>query len=438
MILRTHLNWYNAGRKVKTNTKLRRYDETGAALFSYQQTTPMTYFDDYILYASVNEASPRFHKWACLVTLANAITRKVWINQGDWRVYPNVYVGFVGEPASGKSIALSFASKLAQKIDDAMICPASITKEALTQYMSKECKKEYLFEGKQIFYSPISIFSNELVTLLGKEPTHMIDFLTDVYDQDYHKAYTKHQGRDEIYGPCVNLLCCVTPTTLQSMVVEKLVKGGFTRRLIPVYAKERGAPNAFPEFTSTHEEARNRCAGYANKLSKLNGPFDWTPEAKSWFKNWYDTVKDPAMRAEKNPVMQGYLAAKDNLLLKVAMLLSLSKSPELVLHIESVQEAERWLVECEADILNIFGGGGRNQLASVKLMIERFIKDGGKQGQPEAFVKRYHYHMADDKEISAVLEHLVTIGSIVRLGEAIQQGHSVVQVHHYVHRDHTD
>lgn len=398
----------------------------------------MSYFTDYIFYSSENEASIKYHKWGCLVSLSYAVTRKVWIQQGDWRVYPNIFVGFVGDPASGKSTALKFTEKLVQAFTEHPICPAAITREALTLMLAKECNASYMWEGQSIEYSPLAIFSSEFTTWLGAEPQRMIEIMTDLYDphDGMFKIATKNKGTDEINRPCLTLLACITPTYLDSMLTQKLISGGFTRRIIPVYARERGSPKAFPKFDEHHQAAKFRCVAYAKQLARLVGPFIWDDDAHEWFQDWYDNIKTPAMRDEVNDVMKRYYTAKDNLLIKVAMLISLSEQPELRLTLKSLLEAEDWLVEIEPDILTIFGGGGRNELASIKCAIERFIHASGLEGTSISRLKKIFFAQVKDKELLEVLNHLVDINTIIRQGRITQVGQVHLQIDQYVHRDH--
>lgn len=333
---------------------------------------------------------------------------------------------------------MNFVEKLVQDFTPHPISPTGITREALTNYLDKNCNDDFLYQGQQIKYSPLAIFASELVTFLGAEPQRMIEILTDLYDSKdgVVTIQTKNKGVDVIERPCLCLLGCITPTTLDSMLTSRLISGGFTRRIIPIYARERGAPRAFPEFNIEHQEAKNRCIIYAKQLGKLVGPFTWEQDAKEWFKDWYDNIKTPAMRDETNDVMKRYYTAKDNLLLKVAMLLSLSETAELKLTLKSVLDADDWLTDIEPDILTIFGGGGRNVLATIKCSIERHIFSAGPVGCQISHLKRIFFAQVNDRELLEVLNHLVDIGTTVRQSRLDQAGPVLLQIDHYVHRDH--
>ena len=133
-------------------------------------TPSCAYFRDYMFYTSENETDPKLHRWACLFTLAATLSRRVFIRQGDWEIYPNLYMFFVGAPASGKSVALDMARKLIVSVSEIELAPDQITREALTQHMDKKCLRKFAIPvvdeatGRvaldEVVYTPITIFAN--------------------------------------------------------------------------------------------------------------------------------------------------------------------------------------------------------------------------------------------------------------------------------------
>lgn len=369
------------------------------------------YFDNYLYYASENEASPRYHQWACLSTLSVAVSRRVWVSQGDWKVYPNLYMLFVGDPASGKSIALSFAEKLVQSFTTYPIAPNSITREMLSQTMARSDKNSFLHNNVVTEFTHMTVFSDELIMFLGAEPIRMIDFLTAIYSAEgSFQIATKNKGSDVIVNPCLVLLGLLTPNTLTSMLAQNLVSGGFSRRVLLIYAKDRGTPKPRPKFLDSHRSAKQWCSDYAKKCQNLCGPFVWTPAAEAWFDDWYIRIKDPTMRKEQNDVLRRYWSAKDVLLLKVAMLYSLSQRPELVLDVEALIEADIMLSALEPDILTILGGGGRNELAPITHHVEAFVREH--PGIRETQIRARFLNQATDAEIHTMLTHLHETGKL--------------------------
>ena len=403
-----------------TLTTLRVFDIQPATLPDCE------FFRDYMHYTSENEADPKLHRWAGLFTLAATLSRRVFIRQGDWEIYPNLYAFFVGAPASGKSVALEMARKLILSTTEIEVAPDQITREALTLHMDKKCQRKYTLPvindaGQvsldEIAYTPITIFSDELVILLGAEPMRMIDFLTAVYSNPTHyKVVTKNMGSDSLTRPCLSLLGNLTPSTMSSMLTQNLITGGFARRITFIYAPGRGKPKHRPVMTDTHYAAKARCAAYLRQLATLTGEFQLTQPAWDLFADWYYEVKDKNMRAALDDVMSQYWSALDVSVLKVALLFSAAESLNKVVDIRHVRLAINWLHDITSDVKTVLGGGGRNDLAPVIHAVAQAIRDEyARSTKPvnRKWLLLKFRSQAKDEELAVVLRHLVETDEIV-------------------------
>ena len=69
-----------------------------------------TYLEDYAILTAGNEAPTKFHRWAALSTLSHAVGRKVWTDWGILgKIFPHIYLVFVGDPGIKKSTAMNIA-----------------------------------------------------------------------------------------------------------------------------------------------------------------------------------------------------------------------------------------------------------------------------------------------------------------------------------------
>jgi len=368
----------------------------------------MTFLEAYKIYSSGTESSPSYHEWCGLSILASACSRRIFINQGRFTRYPNLYILLVGDPASGKSTAMSFARRMVKDFGKVQISPASITKEALTQLMGKAdspCKKQFTLNGKVIDYTPISIFANELVTLLGTEPARAIDFFTDIWDEPVHVVATKNKGCDDIPGPFVNLLGCLTPATVDGLFKQKLITGGFARRTIFVADQAKGSPVPFPEETPEQQEAYSFCLRRIHELDSMKGEVLWSPEAKEIFHPWY-IENNARMHEEQDPATKGYLRSKDEIVMKLALLMTMSKGNDMLLKGDTLQEALDQLRRVEPNMRRVLVGSGRNVLASISTEILNYLKA---QSRPvlQKKIEAIFNSKVNNLELVECLSHLV-------------------------------
>lgn len=375
----------------------------------------MSYLSDYLFYSSENKAEQKLHRWAGLFCLSVALSRRCYFQQGDWPLFPCLYIFFVGDPGDAKSTAMSLAQKLVHDFTDVEIAPDQITRESLTEFMAKqETQRKFEDGGKAITYTPITVFADELVIFLGPEPQHMITLLTGLYNSaPTFRVSTKNKGKDHIIGPYVALLGCITPQYINNYMADKLITGGFSRRLIPVASHRRGRPIAFPVMTQAHYDAKNRCVAYCREVSKLKGPFTMDDEARTWFEQWFYHTKEPQYDAATNAIMQNWFGSKDAPLIKLAMWLSVADSLDMVIKKEHLVEALRMLDETEPDMLTLLGGGGRNELAPIIRRIEHLIAAEWPRELTDKKIKILMNAAGTDQELEMCLRHLVDTEAVI-------------------------
>ena len=384
------------------------------------------YFTNYLYYASENMASPRLHEWACLFTLSTALSRKVWFQNGDWRIHPNLYVFFCGEPGDRKSTAMRLAQKLVHDFTDIELGPDQITREALTQYLQKKCARQYVEDGKLIDYSPITLFADELIIFLGAEPERMIQILTGLWDcGTAFRVHTKNMGNDEIVRPCLNLLGCLTPSIVNNMIQQSIISGGFARRMIFVYTSGRGPRKAIVKMLPAHYAAKAWCVEYAKKAQGLVGPFSMTPDGQDFYTSWFNTDLAEQEEAATTTLLKSWYSSKGDQLFKVAMNLSVAESLDKVIKLHHLQKALSLLDSTETDMMSVLGGAGRNELAPVIRAIELLVKKFP-EGISLKAIKAATVSMAKPDELATCLQFLVDTDAIALQPKPFSNGTTVM------------
>lgn len=375
----------------------------------------MSFLKNYSKFTEGNESPTVYHTWAGLSALSSIISRRVWIDMGFFTVYPNMYILFVGKAGIKKSTAMNIARKLVRQIKTIPISPPSITREAMTQMMSEEgspCQKTFKHDGKLKTYTHLSIFCNELVTLLnaGGNATGMIETITDIWDQDLFEVKTKNRGTDYIQGPYITICGCITTETMNNLMNTKIISSGFSRRCLFVHSNDYGTPVPVPIITDDQKNAWDECVKRAKELQNIDGEFEWSADARKFWHDFY--IKNHDRKAkEDNGVMQGFLQSKPEYVLKVAMLTTLSESDKLIITPEHLALADEFIRQIEPEMSLVFEGTGRNELSPIASAIERMIVDS-----PKAIpIKRIYatfYNDANTEEIDKILQHLARVDKI--------------------------
>lgn len=398
----------------------------------------MSFLKNHLLYCSGNEAPPLYHIFAGFSLLSSLVGRRVWIKQGIFTFYPNLYIILVGSPGGGKSTALDEAKKFVRICKTLPLSGDAMTVQALLRNMTEESEgkvnphmKSYKYDGKIIPYAPISIFAGEFISFISMDPYGWITFLTTIYHEDVHEVKTKNKGNDLLMGPYITMLGCLTPDTQQNLLQQKVIGGGFSRRAIYVWASGRGEPIAFPEVTPEMEQAQLDCLEYGRLLQKVEpGPMVWSPEARAWYEPWYVNLRY-GLRDGKigTATTVGYYESKHVQLMKLAMLYSLSESTEKILKVEHFLTALGYLEETEKNLDKVFAGTGPNPHAGVAEKIMEILERVAKPMTSKELYKAM-FREANREDIDSILHHLTATDRIMRW-EAGQQGELVATIQAY-------
>jgi len=170
--------------------------------------------------------------------------------------------------------------------------------------------------------------------------------------------------------PTITMLTATNESHAEDFFTRKDVSGGYFARTFIIYESQRNRPNSLiaplvnpPNYTKSAE--------YLKELAKLQGPFQplaslekqgpyhheklkenrkvYFTDAGIIYDNWYDTfLEEIDFQQVKDET--GTLNRFPDSVLKVAMLISLSRQPELVIDRRSVDEA---IALCERLVGNI-------------------------------------------------------------------------------------
>lgn len=344
------------------------------------------YLSDYMFFAADNEAPEMFHIWGAYVTLSAAVGRKVWIPEGPNAIYANIYVMYVGDAGNGKSVALYAVKRLLNELD-LPISRSVETPEGLWHFMGGDPTavpkpKPPGIGVQQIVRWPdnierpshrMTVVANEFINFIAPNPTGWMGSLNDIFDEDNYSYRTKNMGQFNLLGPYIVFLGNLTTDVSNELQKAKIIASGFARRTLFQYGKRKfHDPHPFREFTEQQREAQKRCVAHLRSVMSAQGEFFISQDTKAWFSDWYiKHTKDIPRKA--TPQTVGWFTSKPNQVWKVAMLTSLAESTELVVNVEHLQLAMTYIEQMERDLYQVFGGSGRNELASVALKIFEYV-----------------------------------------------------------------
>jgi hypothetical protein len=316
---------------------------------------------------------------------------------GFFKVYPNMFVVLVGPPGARKTVAIRIATKLLSGNPDIHISADSTTMQALVKAM-KDAQETVAFkqdENSLEFHTPLTIVSEELSVFLGKENHALLSFLTNLYDcQDKWEYRTKNMGTDVLHGTWLNMLAATTPAWLSGSIPLTAIGGGFTSRIIFIVEDGPRHKKSIPNISEAEKVIMDSIIYDLEQIALISGEvkLSWGDKSATvldhkivegvhtgsvnncalcWFDTWYNNKVD---KLESDPRFDGYSSRKHIHLLKVAMILSICESDELMIEKEHMILALDLIDELENKMVDAFGSVGRSEVAMDVDSLRQAIK----------------------------------------------------------------
>jgi hypothetical protein len=374
----------------------------------------------FLEYASFGEAPFKMLFWTGVSTIAGALRRQVWLDMKYFQWVPNFYVIMVAPPGIvSKSTTASIGMNLLKQIKDVKFGPDVVTWQALVQSLAESTTMVLdKSTGEYLPMSCVTISSSEFGTFLNPQDREMVDVLVSLWDgqKGAFSKVTKSSGNDLIENPWINIIACTTPAWISGNFPEYMIGGGFTSRCVFVYTDAKRQEIAYPD-EHVPEEFKSLQADLIHDLeiiSQMVGEYKLSAEAREWGKQWYSHHWKHPPPGLSNDQFGGYLARKQTHIHKLSMVISASKSSDLIITRESLEAAESFVSALEKDMPYVFARVGQTDVTKGSYDLLEILKKARRITQQDAFRLLFRNLSYRDFEIA--------VQSVINAGHArIQQ-----------------
>lgn len=317
----------------------------------------MTWIDSVLATTDASECPKTFIKWASLVALGAAAKRNIYLSKGVYRVYPNIYCLIIADSGMRKGYAAKTALNLTTPHKFIRTISGSTTIQRIIQNMGKPIAN---VDGSRNDKDGSAFLLSGEFTNLIKSDRQAMTWLTELYDACYNDKWTydtKGAGTDELYNVVVSLLGATTKEHFNHYFDAKDVSGGFLARTIIVTASQIERLNA---AVDDDEAPEVNFAPLSQKLLDVarlppDSKMKLTAAAKTCYKSWYEDFFQPA-NLKRVADKTGFVMRSHDHVLKVAMLLSLSRDLSLEITDGDIEEAIDEVFASARDIKAILFG----------------------------------------------------------------------------------
>jgi Protein of unknown function (DUF3987) len=335
-----------------------------------------SWLEHYLKYTSQLESPKNFHFFTGVSILGAALRRNVWVDQFYFKVYPNLYITLVAVSAMcRKSTAAEVGVwGILDKVEGTHIFEAKTSTEGLIDEISNGGTTR--FTGSKVVQdSSLLVFASEMSVLFSSASysSDIIHIFTDAYGGKDPFRYKLKKNDVEVPNFSPSLLCCTTPSLLAKIMTQDATTGGFTGRNIFVVEVDPGPRVAWLRGTEELERLQGDLVADLEHMANLYGEYRFTPEAMDYYQGWYEKLQ-PSFEDVR---FSGYFQRKHIHVLKIATILGIAKSDELVGGVDTIKSAIAVLDSTEKTTQHAFKYVGSPGYALGQDIIEFVERRGG-------------------------------------------------------------
>lgn len=369
------------------------------------------WLESYMEYTHDTESSPIFNQWVGISTIASALRKKVWLELGRLKVFPNLYIVLVAEPGiARKSQAISYANDLIYHIPEIKTSADSVTPQALIQDLEESTCYDHIQGVGTIRHASLSVISKEFESFLGNagNSTKMLVTLTDLFDagENPWKHRTKNSGNSTIASVFLNILGATTPKSLETSLSNLAIGGGLTSRILFVYSGMKHKKIAVPELTPRLKSLKEDLIYDLSCIAKISGSFEFAEDALDYWKTWYENFDETdSKRIQPRNEFDGWYSRKPLMIQKVALCIAASTSDSNKITIKNIEDSLGLFPQLEEGMGNIYS----NETAKTNTnrfadRILAYIKN--KPGIEDKQLLQYVWRDMSEDELDGCIEFL--------------------------------
>lgn len=330
----------------------------------------------------MNESPVNFNIWSAISVVSSILKDNVWIDRGNYKIFPNQYIVLVSKPGMGKGTAIKPAHSfvkfppnnvsLANYIEDRITTPKLI--ETLAAGFSRvHFNNGNLLNSKEA----VCVLQAEELSTMINNSDWLTDFLVKTWEGGNFIYNTKSGGKTVINDICISLIAACTQDFIKKINKNHgaEVSNGFTARTIFVHSNQRTGPKPKPKgFQHTDNLiTKDKLDNDLGMISQLYGEFMFTPSADAIYEKKYVDIYNSISDEDSN-VVQDFKARQNSHILKLAMTFSAARRDDLVIDDFAINSAIT-LVDGVLQTLDIvFGGVGDSELAEGLAMVQLYIE----------------------------------------------------------------
>lgn len=390
----------------------------------------MTWIDNFVAQHSELESPISFWFWSGITAISATVKDNVYLSRQFYNLYPNIYVMLHAKSGLKKSSPVSAAKQLVTAVNNTNIISGRASIQGILKKLGTGQTRP---GGHVVSKSTAFICSSELTSSLVDDPA-VTKILTDLYDRNINVGDWESLLKMENFNlknPTVTMLTATNEAMGEDFFSRKEIQGGYIARTFIIYENKRNKINSLLRPLKNPPDY-NKLAEYLKVLSNLKGEFlplckieegenypypliddtgtiYYYSKAGKIYENWYTEFIN-AIDASEIEDETGTLNRFGDSVLKVALLISLSRAPKLEIDEVSMIEAIEVCEKLVGNIRKTTMGKNKEQktMGNLKgIIIEELMKRENHQITQKMMLKKYwmYFNLNTLTEIMEAFDH---------------------------------
>lgn len=364
-----------------------------------------------------SDAPDRFFAWTSFAMLGAAMKRRFFYKSGTYTIYPNQYIILVSPPGVGKGTGINAVldrfeacGNLLNVVKDRVTAPKIIQRIAEGWPTPPSFVGQSLVIGKK--EHACLIISTEL-SMLVSASENMLDFLCEGWDRHKYEYDTKNSGSSFINDMALSMLGATVPDFLQNIDKNRAmsIRGGFTSRCLFIYEDSPARQLLHPPPLGEDAASAKAMAELENDLRHITqlpgGEYKCSRNAMRIYDRFI--LAEKATLKDDSDAVQYFKARLEAHVLKLAMILAVSRHDKLLIEEDDMIEAVCAIKIIIANIEKIFRGSGDSDLALAASHVYNYVERKGAVTKRD--ILKHLYRHVDQDTLDRVLYTMVEIGS---------------------------
>lgn len=366
----------------------------------------MSWIDKVLNATEESETPARFYWWSALAAISAVSSPNIFLDRFYYKLSPNIYVFLVGESGIRKGPAVNLATNLVRECDCTRVIKGRFTIQGLIKELGKSWtdKAGVLCPDSRAFI-PVGEFASGLIY----DPQG-VSILTDLYDTAYNEDWKNTLSTvpiNKLIKPCLTFLAASNETNFEASLPKEATSGGFIARMSVIHELNRKTINSLV-YAPKVEFKIEDLAEYLKGVASIKGEFKYTSQGALFYNEWYTKFA-----SVKYSDRTGTLNRIGDTILKVAMLIHLSKEKSLLLDEFDISEAIDKCISTVPGMRRVTVSSGNGDLAIKTKLVLNILMRKYPEGVKRSSILKSHCGELDYIDLDRIIENFEQSKAII-------------------------